>query len=183
LSRCTAEDDLMAGLLVTPAAGIDDLDREIKKAERDYHAAFADQQALGRDCSTAEAKALAHVEKTLATRLNDLRAKRILRKAGLDDQAAQVAQPTPSLGGVPLADRDTLQKLIDARIERHRPSARTEYRGHRIVVTKQDANGRILEFEKVPIPIREPVDSTPVPGPLAAADLPEGNANNDNGTR
>jgi hypothetical protein len=172
--------------LVAPAAG-DDLEAEIRKAERDYHAAFADQRALGRECSTAEAKALAHVEKTLSTRLNDLRAKRILRKAGLDDQAAQVAQPTPSLGGVPLADRDALQKLIITLIERHRPSARMEYRApevkYRIAVTKQDANGRILEFEKVPILIREPVDSTPVPGPLAAADLPEGNANNDNGTR
>ena len=48
----------MAGLplAVTPAAR-DDLDAEIRRAERDYHAAFADQQALGRECSDAEAKA------------------------------------------------------------------------------------------------------------------------------
>ena len=113
-----------------------------------------------------------------------LRAKRILRKAGLDGQAAQVAQPTPSLGGVPLADRDALQKLIVALIELHRPSARTEYRApevkYRVRVTKQDANGRILEFEKVPIPIGEPVSIRPCRLPLP---ISNGNARNDNGTR
>jgi chromosome segregation ATPase len=113
----------MVGLsLVTPAAGRDDLDHEIKRAEEAYDRAFKQMQAMGRyHTSDAEAKALSAAVKTLATRLDDLRARRIAVSYGLDEAPVTRSRDDGDFQKIDSrirAHSAAVQNLIDARIER-----------------------------------------------------------------
>jgi hypothetical protein len=147
----------MAGLSLVTSAGRDDLDAEIKRAEEAHRRADAQYKEMNDRVSHSEAVAMLRVVKQLEKRAEVLRARKFAIIHGADEVPVAQTGPTHRV------DDDELRKLIDARIERHKLSARREYRApevkYRVQVTKHDAHGRILEFEKVPMPIREPVDS------------------------
>jgi hypothetical protein len=157
---------------VPPAHG-DDLDVQIKKAEEAYDRAFAQQQAMGRyNVSDVEAAGIHRVIQNLEKKASVLRARRFALAHGV----APVEEPAAPHR----ADDDELQKMRDTRIERHEHARIDQEVKYRIVVTKTDEKtGRILEFEKVPIPIGEPAG----PGPIAAVELNGSDANNDNDIR